>query len=468
MKVAVIGLDSADWTLLDRWSAHLPNITAIRREGVSGPLESCRPPVTIPAWKCYSTGKYPGKLGVFWFAHPDFGARRIQVNLPGEIGGSIWDYVPKSLVINTPGTFPPRTIDGTIVCGFPYIQRETYATPASVRSQLTGYMPASRLPPDDPGYPEETQMLIASRFSLFRRLAPQHQFGQVTIYSLDELHHTRGSDQVVLDAWRLVDEEIGRIMELAANVVLVSDHGSGPLEYVSNVVPCLEGIGAIRPRGNSWRTNGLLGRRTGEKVAAGFAGDWAEVLPPDLRDTIASRTGPLQDWLPTVPDQFRIQFDWSSAVLPLSQGLVYRNPRSRDLRPSMRDVADALRKVPGVTRIWRKEELYPGPFLAAAPDFWIEAEPGVEIVARFDERWVTQRPEAGKGWVGNHRQDGIYAFYGKDIESTDVGRARIVDMCPTILSLYGIAPNESMDGSVLPVAHAIAPAQEANGIVQEG
>ncbi len=95
MRLAVVGLDSADWTLLDRWSHHLPHISSIRREGVSGRLASCKPPVTIPAWKCYSTGKNPGKLGIYWFAYPDFLDRRLKLNLPGGIGGNLWDYIPK-------------------------------------------------------------------------------------------------------------------------------------------------------------------------------------------------------------------------------------------------------------------------------------------------------------------------------------------------------------------------------------
>src|SRR3972149_5932222 len=97
MKLAVIGLDSADWTLLDRLLHELPNIGIIRRGGISGPLTTCRPPVTIPAWKCYSTGKNLGKLGVCWFAYPDFESRMRKMNLPGGLGGNVWDFIPGCL-----------------------------------------------------------------------------------------------------------------------------------------------------------------------------------------------------------------------------------------------------------------------------------------------------------------------------------------------------------------------------------
>ena len=82
------------------------------------------------------------------------------------------------------------------------------------------------------------------RFDTFLRFAPRFDFGQVTIFVIDELHHLYGSDSVVLDAWRLIDEGIGRVMAVADNVVLVSDHGSGPLKHFLNVVPALKEIGA--------------------------------------------------------------------------------------------------------------------------------------------------------------------------------------------------------------------------------
>ncbi|NIN68942.1 MAG: hypothetical protein GTO63_30495, partial [Anaerolineae bacterium] len=212
MKVAVVGLDSADWSLLDRWLHHLPHIAVIRREGVSGRLTSSRPPVTIPAWKCYSTGKNPGKLGVFWFAYPDFSERTLQFNLPGHIGGNLWDYIPNSVVINTPGTFPPRTIDGVMIAGHPCPDDQPFVTPPWAAQRIGEYRVNSHVHASDPGFPDEAMKLISSRFDLFHQYASRFDFGQVTVFYIDELHHFYGSDSIVLDAWRLIDEEIGQIM----------------------------------------------------------------------------------------------------------------------------------------------------------------------------------------------------------------------------------------------------------------
>ena len=450
VKVAVVGLDSADWTLLDSWLPHLPHIAEIRREGVSGRLATCKPAVTIPAWKCYSTGKNPGKLGIFWFAYPDFSKRRLLVNLPGDIAGNIWDYVPNALVVNTPGTFPPRTIDGVLIAGFPCPEGLPFATPPWVLQQLPGYRVNSGVPPGEPGFPEEARRLIASRFDAFGKLAPRFHFGQVTVFYIDEMYHLYGSDPVVLDAWRMIDEEIGKIMEFADNVILVSDHGSGPLRHFTNIVPRLREARAFRTRRNPWKAlSGVVGKAA--HSAPPVARHAAErILPPKLRDAIRNRLEPMDDWLPSAQEQFRLRVDWESPVVPLNQ-LVYANPNARRGKGSAADAMASLEGLPGVVRIWRKEEIYTGSKVSSAPDFWIEAEPGVEIVARFDEEWETKPPERGKGWIVNHRAEGIFGFWGKDVDPVHLDRASIFDMCPTILAFFNIPRPRDVDGSVLPV-----------------
>jgi len=451
VKLAVVGLDSADWTLLDRWLHHLPHIAAIRREGVSGALATCKPPVTIPAWKCYATGKNPGKFGVYWFARPNFENRSLDLNLPGDIPGSLWEFLPRSLVVNTPGTFPPRTIDGVIVSGFPCPDDAPYASPPWIPSQLAGYRANARVPPRHPDFPREATDLMRMQLGTFRRLAPRFRFGQVTVFAIDELHHLYGDDSRVLEAWKMIDEEIGRIMDLADNVALVSDHGSGPMTEFVNVVPFLEEAGLIRLRkDHARRPLAAL-----DRLVRAFPRTWRARLRnrwilPKLADAMRSRVEPLHEWMPAASSQIRHRVDWSSSVIPLNQGLFYRNPRAR--RPvDLGRLIESVRKMPGVAHVWRREEMYSGPHLSAAPDLWVEADAGVEFVARFGEPWERKPPERGQGWIGNHRSNGIFGFYGRDVDGARIPNAQIYDMCPTILSFFGVPPPPDVDGSVLPV-----------------
>ncbi len=406
--------------------------------------------MTIPAWKCYSTGKNPGKLGVFWFAYPDFSERTLQFNLPGHIGGNLWDYIPNSVVINTPGTFPPRTIDGVMIAGHPCPDDQPFVTPPWAAQRIGEYRVNSHVHASDPGFPDEAMKLISSRFDLFHQYASRFDFGQVTVFYIDELHHFYGSDSIVLDAWRLIDEEIGQIMEIADNVVLVSDHGSGPLRNFANVVPALRAVDAFRLRRNPWRKWSAAIWHVASVAPAAYRAVGERVIPPKLKDSVRVRLRPMHDLLPTL-EQFQARVDWSSPIVPLNQGLIYRNPRSRREDVAISDVMEALRSIPGVARLWRREELYSGPLLASSPDVWVEGEPDVEITARYDENWETKSPEKGTEWIVNHRMDGMFGFLGKDVGHIDVERASIYDMCPTILFFFGIRAPPSVDGTALPV-----------------
>jgi hypothetical protein len=65
----VLGIDGGSWRILDAYD--LPAFGRLTESGVSGTLRSTYPPITFPAWKCLSTGKNPGKLGVFGFSNFD-------------------------------------------------------------------------------------------------------------------------------------------------------------------------------------------------------------------------------------------------------------------------------------------------------------------------------------------------------------------------------------------------------------
>ena len=68
-KVMIVGLDAATWDLAKPWVAegHMPNLARLMSEGTSGKFQSVLPPITPPAWTSFTTGKNPGKHGIFHF-----------------------------------------------------------------------------------------------------------------------------------------------------------------------------------------------------------------------------------------------------------------------------------------------------------------------------------------------------------------------------------------------------------------
>jgi predicted AlkP superfamily phosphohydrolase/phosphomutase len=65
-KVFVIGLDGIPSDLLFKdLIKYLPNIQRMMQNGIFATLESCHPPITVPAWMVMMTSKSPGELGVY-------------------------------------------------------------------------------------------------------------------------------------------------------------------------------------------------------------------------------------------------------------------------------------------------------------------------------------------------------------------------------------------------------------------
>src|SRR5215467_13109460 len=135
----VIGLDAASPPFIDKWIDHLPNLKSLYRSGVHGTLRSIVPPSSVPAWQCFATGKNPAKIGVWGFLSigPDRKLRHGRTT--GDIG-CIWDVASRAGfkvgVFNVPGTYPPYSVNGFMVSGFPTPPGKPWAYPAEIVKRL--------------------------------------------------------------------------------------------------------------------------------------------------------------------------------------------------------------------------------------------------------------------------------------------------------------------------------------------
>ena len=121
-RVLVVGLDGATWNIIKQLvkEGKLPTIGELMNNGCYGDLESCIPPVTFPAWKCYSTGKNPGKMGAYWYAGVDMAEERFFVNNSISFRSKeLWDYLGENNitcgVLDMPTTYPCKRINGFMI-----------------------------------------------------------------------------------------------------------------------------------------------------------------------------------------------------------------------------------------------------------------------------------------------------------------------------------------------------------------
>ena len=64
----IVGLDCVPPEIVfDDMRAELPVLSGLMERGAWGRLESCDPPITVPAWSCMMSSKDPGTLGFYGF-----------------------------------------------------------------------------------------------------------------------------------------------------------------------------------------------------------------------------------------------------------------------------------------------------------------------------------------------------------------------------------------------------------------
>ena len=243
MKTIVIGLDSASWNLLMPWikDGSLPIFNKLINEGVHGYLRSSDPPITFPAWKCYSTGKNPGKLGVYSFVGFDKETKDMIYHTGADFKDKeIWDYLKSSgnintCVINMPGTYPAKKT-GIIISGGP-ILGEDYVFPEEIKQYLEqiGYKTDPEIYPGMENSEREhkhLKKLISSRFHIANILKNKYSidFYHITIFYIDKIQHSYFKNKPVLkDYWKFIDTEIGTFLDefdQDINLILMSDHGA--------------------------------------------------------------------------------------------------------------------------------------------------------------------------------------------------------------------------------------------------
>lgn len=115
-RLAVIGLDSADWRVIDPMLARgeLPNLAGLIARGRSAVLLSTEPSDSPVVWTTIFSGRPPSEHGIVDWESAHAANRRTAL---------LWEMLAgagqPSLVVNVPGTWPPTGVAGAMIAGFP-------------------------------------------------------------------------------------------------------------------------------------------------------------------------------------------------------------------------------------------------------------------------------------------------------------------------------------------------------------
>ena len=120
--VIFVGLDGADWQLLDDYisAGAMPNLARLVREGTSGVLETIRPPLSPLIWTSMMTGVSPLDHGILDFVQfdPKTGAKE-PITSSLRRAPAIWNMASSAgkrvASLGLWATYPAEQVNGTIV-----------------------------------------------------------------------------------------------------------------------------------------------------------------------------------------------------------------------------------------------------------------------------------------------------------------------------------------------------------------
>jgi len=261
-KVAIVGLDCADPHLMfERFVDDLPVQTRLMAGGTYGRMESCLPPITVPAWSCMATSKDPGTLGIYGFRNrADYGYDKLTIATSLAVKEPrVWDLLgergKKVILLGVPGTYPiTHPPNGVMVTCFmtPGLESD-YTWPKELKAEIARVAPNYQLDVKDFRTEDKDRLvkqiydMTAERFKLAKHLVTTQpwdffwmvEMGPDRLYHgfwqyADPAHHRyqpgNPLENCIRDYHKFLDEQIGELldrMDLDRTAVLwVSDHGA--------------------------------------------------------------------------------------------------------------------------------------------------------------------------------------------------------------------------------------------------
>lgn len=464
MRVLVVGLDGANLDLIKLWAheGKLPTFEKLIREGSYGNLESVMPTITIPAWNCLASGKNPGKIGIFSFIHKAYGTYDFQIYQSlVEKEKCVWDILSdrgkKVFLFNATNVLHAYKINGYMVAGCLCILEEKLTYPQNLRDELynnTGYerdiMDFKTLGGLNNREHSRKHKEITEKQckSFFHFMEKDWDFGFFVLNELDRAQHRFWDHKdILLSHYQNIDRNLKELLDRLDRetaVIIVSDHGFGQNKRSFHI--------------NEWLLRkGLL--KVKKIHSLEFCKSVISVLKKPL---ILKMLRPLMKFSPTrrlylsvfLPTgRMPIVWNETKAFSYATWGTIYINLCGREPQGVVKEEEyEQLRSeiIEGLgelsVKAYRREELYHGEYLELAPDIIIQTDDNVNSISGR----VGYGKEFLEGFGGAHdRLNGTFIAWGSNIKENKEINAKLQDVAPTILHMFGIPIPKDMDGRVL-------------------
>jgi predicted AlkP superfamily phosphohydrolase/phosphomutase len=503
MKVLVIGLDGVTFDLLGPWieAGELPNLQRLIRQGASGKLRTTLPPISSSSWSSFLTGVNPGKHGLVDFVYPGADSYKVtMINATSRRTRSVWNWLNdagyKVGLLGIPTTYPTEPVDGFMISGFlaPGPDSE-WAYPPELKQELRAELGEFRLSPDEryrstrwlDRFLEDLTASVENRTQAalyLMREKPWDLFAVVywdtdmvqheTWRLLDPNHPRHDAEEAaaqrerILAFHRKVDTDVGRLLSEVDSdtlVVVMSDHGFGPVHSFFLTNNWLASMGLLQFKkspGTAFKRAlfrlGFTPLRMFRIVKALGLGKLRRQVRFQQKAGLLNRvflSFDDVDWSRTQAfsiGSFGQVYVNLAGVRP--EGIVQPGQEYEELKERIRREALTLRDPrtgePLVERVYRREEIYSGPYIDRTPDLIVQPQGWQYMAFGHADFGSNKLVEPIIGLSGHHRPDGVLILAGGGVKpDTQVEGASILDLTPTILHALGIDVPEDLDGRVL-------------------
>jgi len=494
-RLMVIGLDGATFRVLEPFAREgiMPVIGELMSRGAKGVLRSTDPPYTGPGWSSFMTGTNPGKHSNYDVQRRTLDFRALEpVGYHTLAGTTLWDVATaaglRTVLLNMPIAYPPPPLNGVVISGAltpPDTIRFTHPEPLAgeIEREFGHYLLDLSWASYDPGQRPamlddlEAMMDQHERVFLWALNREAWDLAVVVLVAPDRIQHSlwhclgvdgpvAAGDEALRDRVRglyaKMDKTVGRLLETAgsdANVLVMSDHGFGPLNARVDLNNLLAEMGLFSFRlergfvdtvGKRLHAMGLRRHHVASALRSfGARGSFTDRLEGGNR---LQGVGSVTNWRNTTAFSLTTNGIFINLKGREPEGIVQMSdyePVRDMLIQRLCAVRDPRSGQRVIYQVQRREEVYTGPYLDYAPDLVITDHDERYYFDFFPHSHYTQAFNIPERASGNHAYDGILIGAGPDIRAGVIEGARIVDVMPTLCVLLGLEIPPDVDGRVL-------------------
>ena len=440
-RVFILGLDGTPFGLMQDLfdKGILKNLSAIAGQGGFLKMATSIPEVSSVAWTTFMTGVNPGRHGIFGFTdlkpgtYKSFFPNATKVQSP-----CLWHLLGKegkrSIIVNMPSTYPAQELKGTLIAGFVAIDLERATYPKTLVPWLKEIdyqldVNTSQARENTDLFIEDLNNFLKKQEMTFHKLMkeePWDMFAAI-VTGTDRLHHflwdayeneNSPYHSAFIDYYKAIDGMAGRLYDdLKGDVIFLSfsDHGFCSLKKDVYVNRWLEEQGYLCFSGDAR-----------ESVAdIDPAKTKAFCLDPGRIYINLKRRFPAGSVLPGK--------SYESLLAELTQAF-YALTVSSD--------SNAPDKV--IQRVFRKEELFQGPFLTSAPDLTLLSHHGYNLKGAVSSSQIFDSEGL---FTGMHTQDEAFFLANRPVSVSE--DPHILDAAKTVMHLLNAGDVDAVEGRPL-------------------